>query len=70
MKDYILNDDKMSLAELIDYPINVTIDSDEVTIDNSEEFVENYDKIVNPTFKEAISKASVKEQMILKQRRT
>ncbi|MDD2401599.1 MAG: M56 family metallopeptidase [Clostridia bacterium] len=57
IQDYIINDNKEQLAELICYPIS-TLFSDEtiVQIKSKDEFIKNYDQIFFPTFKDMLSK--------------
>lgn len=57
IKKYIIEDNKSDLANLIDYPINVTINDVKVRIHSGKEFEQNYNNIINPDFKERVSKA-------------
>ena len=60
IKSYVIENNKKGLAELINYPINVTIKGSKVSISNTEEFEQNYDDIMNNEFKERISKSYTK----------
>lgn len=57
IKNYILNDNKEQLAEEIEYPINVVINSKKVQIKNKDDLINNYDKIFTVDYKKAISNA-------------
>lgn len=57
IKKYIIEDNKSDLANLIDYPINVTINDVKVRIHSAKEFEQNYNNIITPDFKERVSKA-------------
>lgn len=45
MKKYASSEDKSKIAEMISYPINITVDSRTQTIYNKKEFIKNYDNI-------------------------
>ncbi|MCG8499218.1 MAG: hypothetical protein MJB12_02270 [Firmicutes bacterium] len=60
IKRYIIKDNKEGLAELIHYPIHVTINDSEVSINNAKEFKQNYDDIINADFKVRISNSYTK----------
>lgn len=57
IKLYITNDKKKELAEIIQYPINVTIRDAKKTINSSDEFIQLYDDIITADFKDKISKS-------------
>ncbi|MDD3172872.1 MAG: M56 family metallopeptidase [Herbinix sp.] len=54
IKSYVIENNKKGLAELVDYPIKVTINALKVSLSNAEEFEQNYDDIMNAEFKEKI----------------
>lgn len=51
IKSYIKSGNKKELAELIQYPISVTIHNANKTINNSEEFIQSYEDIITDHFK-------------------
>ena len=55
IKLYVKDNKKQALAELVEYPINVTVNNSKVSIDDAKEFEQNYDKIFKADFKERIS---------------
>lgn len=57
IKLYITSDKKKELAEMIQYPINVTIHDAKKTINSSDEFIQSYDDIITADFKDKISKS-------------
>lgn len=60
IKLYVTENNKTGLAEMIAYPIKVTINDSKVSISNKQEFVQKYDDIVNAEFKEKISNCYTK----------
>jgi hypothetical protein len=50
----IIGDKKKELAELIHYPINVTIHNDKKAINTPKEFIQSYDDIITTDFKNKI----------------
>lgn len=60
VKFYVTENDKAGLANLISYPIEVSIKGSRVSIDNKEEFEQKYDDIINTEFKEKISNCYTK----------
>lgn len=60
IQDYIINNSKEKLAEDISYPISVKINGKNTKIQNKAEFIKNYDLIFNPSYKQAMTNASVK----------
>jgi len=60
IQNYVVYDNKEQLAAKIKYPINVKIDGKVVNVENKDYFIENYDKIINPSYKKAISSAFTK----------
>lgn len=57
IKLYITSDKKKELAEMIQYPINVTIRDMKKTINSPEEFIQSYDDIITADFKDKIGKS-------------
>lgn len=57
IKLYITSDKKKELAEMIQYPISVTIGNEKKTINSSEELIQSYDDIITADFKDKISKS-------------
>lgn len=51
---------KTGLADLIAYPIKVSINGSKVTINNKEEFERKYDDIISAEFKEKINNCYTK----------
>jgi beta-lactamase regulating signal transducer with metallopeptidase domain len=60
IKSYVKDNNKKSLAELIAYPISVSINGAKVSISKEEEFEQNYDDIMNAELKGRISKSYTK----------
>lgn len=60
IKLYITEINKTGLAEIITYPIRVTINGSNVSISNKEEFVKKYDAIINDKFVEKIKNCYTK----------
>lgn len=60
IQNYIKNDNKKQLSELIAYPINVKIDNKVTKIKDEDEFIKYYKQIFNPQFKQIMSNAYTK----------
>ncbi|MFA9466131.1 MAG: M56 family metallopeptidase [Velocimicrobium sp.] len=60
IKSYIIENNKKGLAELVVYPISVTINGSKVSISNKKKFEENYADIMNAEFKKRISNSYTK----------
>jgi hypothetical protein len=60
LKKKIISEDKEAVAQLINYPINVSIDNMDTTILSSQEFINNYNKIIDKDLVDKISKAYTK----------
>ncbi|MGB8451342.1 MAG: M56 family metallopeptidase [Anaerocolumna sp.] len=60
IKSYVAENNKTGLAELVAYPIKVTINGSKVSISNKEEFEQNYDDIMNAGFEGKITKCYTK----------
>ena len=54
IKSYVTSDNKNELAQLIDYPINVTIHNEKKAINTPEELIQSYDDIITADFKDKI----------------
>ncbi|MBS5956248.1 MAG: hypothetical protein KIC73_04965 [Clostridiales bacterium] len=54
IKSYVISDNKKELAQLIHYPINVTIHNEKKTINSPEELIQSYDDIITADFKDKI----------------
>ena len=54
IKSYVTSDNKKELAQLIHYPINVTIHNEKKAINTSEELIQSYDDIITADFKDKI----------------
>lgn len=54
IKLYVTENNKIGLAELISYPINVNISGSKVAINDKKEFEEKYDDIINDELKDKI----------------
>lgn len=60
IKLYVTENNKTGLADLIAYPIKVSINGSKVTINNKEEFERKYDDIISAEFKEKINNCYTK----------
>lgn len=60
IQSYIVNDNKVQLAEEIKYPIDVKIDGKVIEIQNKDDLIKNYDQIFHVDYKQVISKAPTK----------
>ena len=60
IKNYIVNDNKVKLAEEIQYPINVKINSELIQIKDKDDLINNYDQIFNADYKQLISNSPTK----------
>ena len=60
IKSYIVNDNKVQLAEEINYPINVKINGELTQIKNKSDLIKNYDQIFNVDYKQLISNSPTK----------
>lgn len=56
----IVEDKKQEFADLINYPINVTINNKKISINSSEEFIQHYNDIVTSDFKNKLSDSYTK----------
>ncbi|PPK79577.1 hypothetical protein BXY41_10955 [Lacrimispora xylanisolvens] len=56
----IVEDKKHEFADLINYPINVTINNKKISINSSEEFIQHYNDIVTSDFKNKLSDSYTK----------
>ncbi|MGH4050309.1 MAG: hypothetical protein ACREVX_03000 [Clostridium sp.] len=64
IQNYIVYDNKEQLAAKIKYPINVKIDGKLIKVEDKDYFIENYDKIINPSYKSAISSSFTKYMFV------
>ena len=60
IQNYIINDNKVKLAEEIKYPINVKINGKITKIQNKDDLIKNYDQIFNVDYKQVISNSPTK----------
>lgn len=60
IQSYIVNDNKVQLAEEINYPINVKINGELTKIKNKDDLIKNYDQIFNVDYKQLISNSPTK----------
>lgn len=56
----IMEDKRQEFADLINYPINVTIDNKKTSINSSEEFIQHYNDIITSDFKNKLSDSYTK----------
>lgn len=64
IQNYVMYDNKEQIAAKIKYPINVKIDGKLIKVEDKDYFIENYDKIINPSYKSAISSAFTKYMFV------
>ena len=55
LQDAVGAGDKATVASLVHYPFNVTIDGERFAIDGEEAFIERYDEIVTPPVAAAVT---------------
>lgn len=60
LKNNVISTNKQAVAQLIYYPINVSVGDKDISINSSQEFLDNYDKIMNRDFVNAISNSRTK----------
>ncbi|MBE6072796.1 MAG: hypothetical protein E7208_12770 [Clostridium butyricum] len=60
IQSYIVNDNKVQLAEEINYPINVKINGELMEIKNKDDLIKNYDQIFYADYKQLISNSDTK----------
>ena len=60
IKQYVTENNKAGLADLIAYPVNVVINGSKVSINSKKEFEQKYDDIINADFKEKINNCYTK----------
>ena len=56
----IMEDKRQEFADLINYPINVTINNKKISINSSEEFIQRYNDIITSDFKNKLSNSYTK----------
>jgi hypothetical protein len=56
----IMEDKRQEFADLINYPINVTINNKKISIHSSEEFIQHYNDIITSDFKNKLSDSYTK----------
>lgn len=56
----IMEDKKQDFADLIDYPINVSINNEKISIHSSEEFIQHYNDIITSDFKNKLTNSYTK----------
>ncbi|WP_349670680.1 hypothetical protein [Lacrimispora sp.] len=56
----IMEDKRQELADLINYPINVTINNKKTSINSSEELIQHYNEIITSDFKNKLSNSYTK----------
>lgn len=56
----IVEDKRQEFADLINYPINVTINNKKISINSSEEFIQHYNDIITSDFKNKLSDSYTK----------
>lgn len=64
IQNYIVNDNKIQLAEEIKYPINVKTNGEVTQIKDKDNLIKNYDKIFTLDFKEVISNSPTKNLFV------
>ncbi len=60
VKAYILNNEKDKISDLVNYPISVKINGQDVKISNETDFIKNYDNIFHTKLKNTIAKSYTK----------
>ncbi|KKB11916.1 hypothetical protein VE25_10215 [Devosia geojensis] len=55
LQDAVETQDKATVASLVRYPLNITLDGRRIAIAGEEEFVARYDEIVTPEVVEAVT---------------
>lgn len=60
IQNYVVNDNKELLAEQVQYPITVKINSKATKIQNKDDFISKYDEILYPDYKKVIINAFTK----------
>jgi len=60
IQNYIVNDNKVQLAEEIKYPINVKINGNVMKIQDKDDLIKNYDQIFRVDYKQVISNLPTK----------
>ena len=56
----IVEDKRQEFADLINYPINVTINNKKISINSSEEFIQHYNDIITSDFRNKLSDSYTK----------
>ncbi len=64
IKDYISNNDKENVANLVDYPVTLKVNGVTNTITSKDDFIKNYEAIFTDNYKETI-KGSFTEYMFV-----